>query len=367
MVPFVDLKAQYHSLKAEIDRAMTEVIESSSFIRGPALAAFEREFAAAVGARHAIGVASGTDALNLALRALDLGPGDEAITVPNTWISTAFAVSHAGARLAFVDIDPATGQMDADDLGRALTPRTKAVLPVHMFGHPAPMDRIMAICRPRGIRVVEDIAQAPLAEVHGKKVGSFGDLACYSFYPSKNLGCYGDGGAVTSDDDVLAERVWCLADYGQKERFRHAMAGWNSRLDTLQAAILRAKLPHLVRWTETRRARAKRYGELLAGLPVRLPREAPWAKAVYHLYVVEVDRRDECLAFLRAQGVMAQVHYPACVHLQPCYAELGYRPGDFPAAEAAKDRILSLPMYPELTEAQMRTVADALAAFLRRG
>ena len=367
MVPFVDLKAQYHSLKAEIDRAMTEVIESSSFIRGPALAAFEREFAAAVGARHAIGVASGTDALNLALRALDLGPGDEAITVPNTWISTAFAVSHAGARLAFVDIDPATGQMDADDLGRALTPRTKAVLPVHMFGHPAPMDRIMAICRPRGIRVVEDIAQAPLAEVHGKKVGSFGDLACYSFYPSKNLGCYGDGGAVTSDDDVLAERVWCLADYGQKERFRHAMAGWNSRLDTLQAAILRAKLPHLVRWTETRRARAKRYGELLAGLPVRLPREAPWAKAVYHLYVVEVDRRDECLAFLRAQGVMAQVHYPACVHLQPCYAELGYRPGDFPAAEAAKDRILSLPMYPELTEAQMRTVADALAAFVRRG
>ena len=367
MVPFVDLKAQYHSLKAEIDRAMTEVIGSSAFIRGPALAAFEREFAAAVGARHAIGVASGTDALNLALRALDLGPGDEAITVPNTWISTAFAVSHAGARLAFVDIDPATGQMDADDLGRALTPRTKAVLPVHMFGHPAPMDRIMAICRPRGIRVVEDIAQAPLAEVHGKKVGSFGDLACYSFYPSKNLGCYGDGGAVTSDDDVLAERVWCLADYGQKERFRHAMAGWNSRLDTLQAAILRAKLPHLVRWTETRRARAKRYGELLAGLPVRLPREAPWAKAVYHLYVVEVDRRDECLAFLRAQGVMAQVHYPACVHLQPCYAELGYRPGDFPAAEAAKDRILSLPMYPELTEAQMRTVADALAAFLRRG
>ena len=204
MIPFVDLIAQYHSLKAEIDRAMTEVIESSSFIRGPALAAFEREFAAAVGARHAIGVASGTDALNLALRALDLGPGDEAITVPNTWVSTAFAVSHAGARLAFVDIDPATGQMDADDLGRALTPRTKAVLPVHMFGHPAPMDRIMAICRPRGIRVVEDVAQAPFAEVHGKKVGSFGDLACYSFYPSKNLGCYGDGGAVTTDDDALA-------------------------------------------------------------------------------------------------------------------------------------------------------------------
>ncbi|MEK7244878.1 MAG: DegT/DnrJ/EryC1/StrS family aminotransferase [Pseudomonadota bacterium] len=367
MVPFVDLAAQYNSLKTEIDRAMAEVIGSSAFIRGPALAAFEREFAAAVGARHAIGVASGTDALNLAIRALDLGPGDEAITVPNTWISTAYAVSHVGARPVFVDIDPATGQMDADKLERALTPRTKAVLPVHMFGHPAPMDRIVEICRPRGVRVVEDIAQAPLAEVQGKKVGSFGDLACYSFYPSKNLGCYGDGGAVTTDDDVLAERVRRLADYGQKERFHHAMVGWNSRLDTLQAAILRAKLPRLAGWNEARRARAKRYGELLAGLPVRLPREAPWAKAVYHLYVVEVDRRDECLAFLRAEGVMAQVHYPTCVHLQPCYAELGYRPGDFPAAEAAKDRMLSLPMYPELTEAQIGTVADALAAFFRQG
>ena len=367
MIPFVDLAAQYNSLKTEIDRAMADVIGNSAFIRGPAVAAFEREFAAAVGARHAIGVASGTDALNLAIRALDLGPGDEAITVPNTWISTAYAVSHVGARLVFVDIDPATGQMDAGKLERAITPRTKAVLPVHMFGHPAPMDRITAICRARGIRVVEDIAQAPLAEVQGKKVGSFGDLACYSFYPSKNLGCYGDGGAVATDDDALAERVRCLADYGQTERFHHAMVGWNSRLDTLQAAILRVKLPRLAGWNEARRARAKRYGELLAGLPIRLPREAPWAKAVYHLYVVEVDRRDECLAFLRTQGVMAQVHYPACVHLQPCYAELGYRPGDFPAAEAAKDRILSLPMYPELTDAQMRTVADALAAFVRRG
>ncbi len=367
MVPFVDLVAQYNSLKADIDRAMAGVIERSAFIRGPAVAEFEREFAVAVGARHVIGVASGTDALNLAIRALDLGAGDEAITVPNTWISTAFAVSHVGARLAFVDIDPATGQMDADKLERALTPRTKAVLPVHMFGHPAPMDRIMAICRPRGIRVIEDIAQAPMAEVNGKKVGSFGDIACYSFYPSKNLGCYGDGGAVTANDDVLAERLRCLADYGQKERFHHVSVGWNSRLDTLQAAILRVKLPHLASWNEARRARAKRYGELLAELPVRLPQEAPWAKAVYHLYVVEVERRNECQAFLRANGVMAQVHYPANVHLQPCYAELGYRPGDFPAAEAARDRILSLPMYPELTETQMRTVADALAAFVRRG
>jgi dTDP-4-amino-4,6-dideoxygalactose transaminase len=366
MVPFVDLLAQYNSLKSEIDRGMAEVIGQSAYIRGPMLAAFEREFASAVGAKHAIGVASGTDALNLAVTALGLGPGDEAITVPNTWISTVFAISHVGARPVFVDIDPATGQMDADKLERALTPRTKAILPVHMFGHPAPMDRIMATCRPRGIRVVEDIAQAPLAEVNGQKVGSFGDLACYSFYPSKNLGCYGDGGAVTTNDDKLAERVRYLADYGQKERFHHLFVGWNSRLDTLQAAILRVKLPHLPDWTEARRTRAKRYSELLAGLPVRLPREALWAKAVYHLYVVEVDRRDECLAYLRTRGVMAQVHYPACVHLQPCYAELGYRSGDFPAAEAAKDRILSLPMYPELTETQMKTIADTLAAFIQQ-
>ncbi len=367
MVPFVDLFAQYQSLKTDIDRAMAEVIERSAYIRGPAVVAFEREFAAAVGARHAIGVGSGTDALNLAVRVLDLGPGDEAITVPNTWVSTAYAVTHAGARVRFVDIDPATGQMDADKLEHALTPKTKAVLPVHMFGHPAPMDRIAAICRPRGIRVVEDIAQAPLAEVNGKTVGSFGDLACYSFYPSKNLGCYGDGGAVTTNDDALAERVRRLADYGQRERFHHTAVGWNSRLDTLQAAVLRVKLPHLTGWNEARRARARRYGELLAGLPVRLPSEASWAKAVYHLYVIEVDRRDACLAYLRGQGVMAQVHYPASVHLQPCYADLGHRPGDFPAAEAAKDRMLSLPMYPELTEAQMRAVADALAAFLRQG
>jgi dTDP-4-amino-4,6-dideoxygalactose transaminase len=367
MVPFVDLLAQYHSLKSEIDRAMADVIGQSAYIRGPALAVFEREFAAVVGARHAIGVASGTDALNLAVRVLGLGPGDEAITVPNTWISTVFAISHVGARPVFVDIDPATGQIDADKLEHALTPRTKAVLPVHMFGHPAPMDRIMALCRPRGIRVIEDIAQAPLAEVWGRKVGSFGDLACYSFYPSKNLGCYGDGGAVTTDDDALAEKVRCLADYGQRERYHHEAVGWNSRFDTLQAAILRVKLPHLARWNDERRARARRYGDLLAGLPVQLPREAPWAKAVYHLYVVEVDRRDECLAFLRARGVMAQVHYPTCIHLQPCYANLGYRSGDFPVAEAAKDRILSLPMYPELTEDQMKTVADTLAAFVGQG
>lgn len=372
IIPFVDLAVQHETLKDEMARATRAVIETSSFIRGPAVEKFENEFATAIGAKHVVGVASGTDALHLAARALGLGPGDEAITVPNTWISTAFAASYVGARPVFVDIDPVTGQMDPGKLERAITPRTKAVLPVHMFGHPAPMDRIVEICRPRGIKIIEDIAQAPLAEVNGKKVGRFGDIACYSFYPSKNLGCAGDGGAVATDDDNLAALLRRLADYGQERRYRHTEVGWNSRLDTLQAAILGVKLPHLPAWTEARRARARRYGELLAGLPLKLPAEAPWAKAVYHLYVVQLEeaaagRRDECLAFLRERGVMAQIHYPALIHLQPCYAELGYVRGDFPAAEAMVERMLSLPMYPELTEKQMRTVAEALAAFFRQG
>ncbi|MBM3566082.1 MAG: DegT/DnrJ/EryC1/StrS family aminotransferase [Alphaproteobacteria bacterium] len=367
MVPFVDLAGQHEILKDEIHRAMREVIETSSFIRGDAVGRFEDEFGRMVGARHVIGVSSGTEALHLAARALGLGFGDEVITVPNTWISTAFAASYVGARPVLVDIDSSTGQMDPERLERAITPKTRAVFPVHMFGHPAPMDRIVEICRRRGLKIVEDIAQAPLAEVNGRKVGQFGDIACYSFYPSKNLGCMGDGGAVATNDDRLAALLRRLADYGQERRYRHTEIGWNARLDTLQAAVLRAKLPHLPAWTEARRARAKRYGELLARLPVALPAEAPWAKAVYHLYVIQMDRRDECLEFLRKRGVMAQVHYPASIHLQPCYETLGYGRGDFPAAEAAVERMLSLPMYAELSESQMQMVAETLAAFFAGG
>lgn len=237
-IPFVDLAAQYQSLKGEIDAAIAGVIKSSAFIHGPAVSSFEGRFAELVGARHAIGVASGTDALHLAVRPLGVGPGGEVITVANTWISTAFAADYSGAKPVLVDIDPETYQMDLRAFERAITPRTRVVIPVHLYGHPAPMPEIVALCRPRGIRIVEDIAQAPLAEVGGKRVGSFGDLACYSFYPSKNLGCYGNGGAVTTDDDALAATVRRLANYGQEERFDHRSISYNSRLDSIQAAVL---------------------------------------------------------------------------------------------------------------------------------
>lgn len=367
MIPFVDLAAQYHAMKGEIDSAIQRVIEKSAFIHGPDVGEFEAAFGQLIGARYVIGVASGTDALNLAVRALGIGPGDEVITVVNTWISTAFAATYVGARVVLVDIDPNTYQMDVAALARAITPRTKAVIPVHLFGHPALMSEILALCRPRGIRIIEDVAQAPMAKIDDKIVGTIGDIGCFSFYPSKNLGCYGDGGAVVTNDDSLADEVRRLADYGQEERFHHVSIGCNSRLDTLQAAILKTKLPYLEEWTEARRRNAALYNERLANLKIKAPTEAPNARAVYHLYVVEVERRNACLAYLRERGVMAQVHYPALIHRQPCYAGLGYANGDFPVAEAAVDRILSLPMYPELTEAQIDHVVETLASFLGAG
>ena len=364
MIPFVDLRAQYQSIKAEIDEAMGSVLESAAYIRGPALGEFEKAFARLIGVDHALGVASGTGALHLAVRALGLGPGDEVITVTNTWISTAYAVSYVGAKPVLIDIDPQTYQMDVAALERAITPATKAVIPVHMFGHPAPMAEIMDICRPRGIRIIEDVAQAPLAETGGRRTGTMGDLACYSFYPSKNLGCYGDGGAVVTNDDDLARKVRHLANYGQAAAHEHVLVGYNSRLDTLQAAVLLAKLPHLAEWTRLRRGRAARYLEKLQGLDITLPVEAPDARAVYHIFVIQTKRRDECIEYLRDNGIMAQVHYPNLIHRQPCYADLGYDDGDFPVAAAWVGNILSLPMYPELTDRQIDLVADVLSGFV---
>jgi dTDP-4-amino-4,6-dideoxygalactose transaminase len=367
MTPFVDLAAQYHSIKGEIDAAILRVIENSAFIHGPALSEFEAAFARMMGVKHVTGVASGTDALHLAVRALGIGPGDEVITVVNTWISTAFSATYAGARVVLVDIDPHTYQMDVDALARAITPRTKAVIPVHLFGHPAPMPEIVALCRPRGIRIIEDIAQAPLASIDGKLVGTYGDIGCFSFYPSKNLGCYGDGGAITTNDDALADNIRRLADYGQRVRFDHTMVGYNSRLDTLQAAVLKTKLPHLESWTAARRRNARLYDERLKKIGVKVLVEAKNALAVYHLYVVEVERRDACFDYLRANGMLAQIHYPELIHRQPCYAELGCRDGDFPIAEAAVKRILSLPIYAELTETQIGNVVDVLRSFIETG
>ena len=368
-VPFVDLALQFSAMDAEIMDAVRSVAEKSSFIRGPALGEFEKKFAELHGVRHAIGVASGTDALSLAVRALGIGPGDEVITVPNTWISTVFAISHSGAVPVFVDIDPDTYQMDPVALESAITSRTKAVILVHLFGHPAPMSQIVAICRTNGIRIIEDVAQALLAREQGGLAGAIGDIGCFSFYPSKNLGAYGDGGLVLTKDDALAEKLLRYANYGQSGRAMsgfHDTVGYNSRLDTIQAAILLCKLPHLGDWTEARRKAAVKYDELLQNLPIKRPTTAPGAEPVYHLYVVQVNDRDACYAYLRENGVMAQIHYPMVVHLQDCYRNLGYKEGDFPVAESACKRTISLPMFPEITTEQIERVVDTLAGFVKK-
>ncbi len=366
MIPFVDLKIQYESMRTEIDEAIRATIESSDFISGPAVRIFEEKFADLHGVRHAVGMGSGTDALNMAVMACNIGPGDEVITVPNTWISTAFAASFVGAKPVLVDIDPDTYQLNADELEKVITPRTKAIIPVHMFGHPAPMSQIMEIARAHNLRVIEDVAQSPLAEIDGEITGSIGDVGCYSFYPSKNLGCYGDGGAAITNDDEIAERLRVISDYGQSERFTHQCIGYNSRLDTLQAAVLLVKLKYLKKWTEKRRQVAEVYRKNLIDLPIKLPTEAQNARAVYHLFVVQVEERDRCLAQLRDKGIMAQVHYPRPVHLQPCYEKLGYNKGDFPNSERISENGLSLPFFPDMTEAQIGEVADVLGEFLKK-
>lgn len=362
-IPFVDLKRQHAAIRDEVASAMAGVLESTAFIRGRAVREFEAAFAHMLGVRHAIGVASGTDALHMAVRALGIGPGDEVITQANTWISSAFAASFVGATPVLVDIDPQTLQMDVESMKRAVTPATRAVIPVHLFGHPAPVLEIVDFCRARGIRVIEDVAQAPLASLGGHMAGAIGDIGCFSFYPSKNLGCYGDGGAVVTNDDALAHELTLLTDYGQSETQSqdHHIVGFNSRLDSLQAAVLTVKLRYLEGWTEARREKAARYAELLADLAVKTPVEAAGARHVYHLYVIEMEDRDRAFETMREKGALVQIHYPTPLHLQACYADLGQGPGDLPVAEAAAGRILSLPLYPELTEAEMRYIVDRLA------
>ena len=313
-IPLVDLSAQYENIKNEIDASISEVIASNAFILGEAVGAFETEFSKALGGSHVCAVSSGTEALHMAVRALDIGPGDEVITVVNTWISTAFAISYLGATPVFVDIDPDTYQMDPEALEKAITPRTKAVIPVHMYGHPAPMTEIMEICQPRSIKVIEDAAQAPMAQIDGRTVGTIGDVGCFSFYPSKNLGCYGDAGATATNDPEVAERIRIFSRYGQTSPHRHTEIGHNARMDTMQAAILLVKLGHLEHWTDRRREIARVYNNKLVDLPVITLKEAENAKSVYHLYPIQVEQRDDCLKELQAHGIMAQVHYPTPVH-----------------------------------------------------
>ncbi len=366
LIPLVDLKAQYRALKTEVDLAVAAVLKGGRFILGPEVDAFEREFGAYCGSQHAVGVNSGTSALHLALLAAGVGVGDEVITSAFTFVATVAAIEYTGARAVLVDVDPSTLTLDPMHLEAAITPRTKAVVPVHLYGQPADMDPILAIARAHSLVVVEDAAQAHGAEYKGRRVGSIGQLGCFSFYPGKNLGAAGDGGAVTTSDAGYAEMLRKLRDWGSEEKYLHVVKGFNFRLDEIQAAILRVKLRKLETWTEMRRGHAREYSRLFAGTELETPAEAPAVRHVYHLYVVRTPARDRLRSELHAGGIESGIHYPMPVHLQPAYANLGYSPGAFPVSEAAADEVLSLPLYPELTSAAIQRVASVTADCLRR-
>jgi dTDP-4-amino-4,6-dideoxygalactose transaminase len=363
-VPFLDLKTQYAAIETEVRAAIDSVFERGMFILGPEVSAFEQEFAAYVGAKHAIGVASGTDALHLALRACGIGPGDEVITVTNTAVATVAAIELACARPILVDIDPATFNLDPHLVDNAITPRTKALLPVHLYGQPADLQPLLDIARVHNLRVIEDACQAHGATYQGKKVGTLGDMGCFSFYPTKNLGGYGDGGMVVTNDDGLAERLKLLRTYGWVERDRSVLRGANSRLDELQAAILRVKLRYLDAWNQQRRALAARYTEQLRGISsITLPAEAPYGCHVYHLYVVRVQDRESLRAYLSAQGIGTLIHYPLSIHRQEAYVDLGYAEGALPASERAAREIFSLPLYPVMEASQVDRVCRAIRQY----
>lgn len=359
MIPILDLREQYHELKSEIARAVEEVFEGGAFINGPNVRMLETEIAQYVGTEYAVGLNSGTDALHLALRALDVGPGDEVITTPFTFVATTEAIGIVGATPVFVDIDPATFNIDPELIEAAITPRTKAILPVHLYGHPAPMGKIMEIAKRHGLAVVEDCAQAIGASIDGKRVGSFGDVGAFSFFPSKNLGAYGDGGMVTTNRKDLADRMRSLRAHGGRIKYHHEELGVNSRLDEVQAAILRVKLPHLDEWVARRRANAAWYDEQLSSF-ASTPAQTPDTLHVYHQYTIRVTDRDAVQVRLKDAGVQTMVYYPVPLHLQEVHASLGYHEGSFPHSERAAREVLSLPMFPELSATQREAVASAL-------
>jgi dTDP-4-amino-4,6-dideoxygalactose transaminase len=367
VIPYGDLGTQYRSIKAEIDAAVLRVLDSTQFILGDEVAAFEREFAHYCGTSEAVGVNSGTSALHLALLAAGVGPGDEVITVPFTFVATAAAIVYAGARPVFVDVDPDTCNMDPAQVERAMTTRTKAIIPVHLYGHPADMDPILDLARRRGVTVIEDAAQAHGAEYKDRRCGSIGTLAAFSFYPGKNLGAYGEGGAVVTSDAALARKIRVMRSWGEERRYEHSVKGFNYRMDGIQGAILRVKLRHLEAWTEARRARAAHYERAFSSSGVKTPIERPDCRHVYHVYAVRLAHRDATRAALQAQGIQTGVHYPIPIHLQPAHADLGYAPGDFPVSEALASQVLSLPMFAELTTEQVETVARAVVAAERSG
>src|SRR5262252_3630086 len=359
-IPYLDLKAQYRSIKPEIDAALERVLDSCQFVLGPEVAAFEQDFARYCGTSECIALNSGTSALHLALLAAGVGRGDEVVTVPFTFVASVAAVEYAGAKPVLVDIDPRSFTMDPAAIEGAITSRTKAILPVHLDGQPVDMDPIMEIARRHGLVVIEDAAQAHGAKYKGKPVGSIGDLACFSFYPGKNLGAYGEGGAVTTNNVELARIVRTLRDWGQDRKYHHLLRGFNYRMEGFQGSVLRVKLRHLESWTETRRAIVHQYNNLLADCDLETPVEMPWARHVYHVYTVRSKNRDHLQATLAGEGIQTGIHYPIPVHLQPSYADLGYGLGAFPQAEAAAKEVLSLPLYPELSSQTVVQVVDAV-------
>lgn len=362
MIPFVDLKSQYLSIKPEVDAAIQGVLDSCQFTLGREVEAFEAEFADYCQSDYGIGVNTGTSALHLSLLAAGIGRGDEVITVPFTFVATVSAIDYTGATPVFVDIDPTTFTIDVAQIEAAITPRTKAIVPVHLYGQPADMDPILEIARRHGLVVIEDACQAHGAQYKGRRVGGLGDLGCFSFYPGKNLGAYGEGGMVTTDNPDYARTIRMLRDWGAEKKYQHVLKGYNFRLEGLQGAVLRVKLRQLERWTEARRAAAARYDAGFAGSGVETPRAMGQVRHVWHLYVVRTPDRPAWQAALAARDIQTGIHYPTPVHLLPAFADLGYRRGQFPEAERAADEVLSLPMFPELTATQVDTVVDAVSA-----
>ncbi len=361
-VPFLDLKAQHREISREVLAAIEAVIKNADFILGKEVTLFEEEFAKYCGVEHAVGVDSGISALELGLRAAGIGAGDEVITVSHTFIATVSAISVTGAKPVLVDVDPVTYTMDVEQLASAVGPRTKAILPVHLYGQSADMDPILKVAARHGLRVIEDACQAHGARYNGRRVGGIGDAGCFSFYPGKNLGAYGDGGMFVTNDFELADKVRMLRNYGQREKYHHEFLAYNRRLDTIQAAVLRIKLRHLDQWNRARQNCASRYGELLGSIQeIKLPVVGASRDHVYHLYVIQHSDRNELQARLKENGVMTGLHYPIPVHLQPCYAGLGIPKGSLPVSEALAETILSLPIFPELTRAQAEFISDVIA------
>ncbi|MCG0274839.1 MAG: DegT/DnrJ/EryC1/StrS family aminotransferase [Thermosediminibacteraceae bacterium] len=364
---FLDLKAQYETIKEEIKKAIIDAVESGQYIMGPNVKAFEEEIAAYLGVKHAIAVANGTDALVLTLDALGIGPGDEVITSPYTFFASAECISRVGAKPVFADIDPNTFNICPEEIEKKISEKTKAIIPVHIFGQAADMDKITALAEKHGLYVIEDACQAIGAEINGRKVGTIGKAGCFSFFPTKNLGAYGDGGLVVTNDDELAEKIRLLRVHGSRKKYFHEAVGYNSRLDEIQAAILRVKLKYIDSWNEARRQKAKLYNELLKNTPVKTPDIKDEKSHVFHLYTILAPNRDELKKHLEQKGIPTGIYYPLPLHLQEAYKDLGYEKGDMPIAEKTCESNLSLPIYPELTDEQIKFIVDAVIEFYEKG